>query len=264
MCVSALAIGMSAQWPLLIAGNRDEFLERPTLALHEWSTPAGVSVWGGRDELDGGGWMLLASDGSAAALVTNVRDAQLRRGERSRGQLPVQWIDAVAQGRSDAFWTQLEGSLYGGFNLICGLPTQGRWWYFSNRDGHPPRPLSTGLYGVSNASLDTPWTKTLKLKQHAATSLDRPDFNSLCALLQPELADITPAPAHELPDTGVGIQTEHILSSVFIDWPQRAYGTRSSHVVALDAQARPRFWEATYPAQFMQPRNQPQRVQSLG
>jgi uncharacterized protein with NRDE domain len=263
MCVSAIAIGLSRQWPLVIAGNRDEFLDRPTQALHEWHTPAGTPVWGGRDELDGGGWMLMSRDGSAAALVTNVRDANLRRGELSRGQLTLDWIDAVAQGQTDRFWDALEAGRYGGFNLVCGQPDRGQWWYFSNRTAGGPQALGAGLYGVSNARLDTPWPKTQKLKAQTRQALQAERFEDMPELLLRTLTDTTAAQPEDLPDTGVGLEAERRLSSVFIEWPERAYGTRSSHVLAMGQDMRSRYWEASYPTEGISARQSQPRVHSL-
>lgn len=211
--------------------------------------------------------MLVAQDGSAAALVTNVRDARLQRGELSRGQLTVGWIQAVATGQSQRFLQQLtapkNASRYGGFNLICGQPLTGDWWHFSNRSESSLRKLSPGLYGVSNASLDTPWPKTLQLKQATAQALAQPSREALAEALWPTLADDTPAPQEMWPDTGVGPQAERALSSVFIHWSERAYGTRSSHVLTLDAQARLHMDERSYEVGALARRQQRFGAQSL-
>lgn len=246
MCVSAIAIGMSEQWPLVIAGNRDEFLQRPTKALHEWFTPAGTSVWGGRDEQDGGGWMLTTPDASAVALLTNVRDAQLQRGSRSRGQLTLNWIDAASQGREHQFWEDKDWASYGGFNLLCGIPRENRWWYFSNRSGQSPRQIGPGLYGLSNAWLDSPWPKSERLKSTLADALQQKSAQEIASLCWPELANPQQAADSTLPETGVGLQSERILSSVFIDWPERGYGTRSSHVICMNAARQFAFHEREY------------------
>ncbi|WP_175570601.1 NRDE family protein, partial [Pseudomonas aeruginosa] len=47
------------------------------------------------------------------------------------------------------------------------------------------------------------------------------------------LADAAPAADGQLPDTGVGLATERLLSSVFIASP--SYGTRASSVVRVHA-----------------------------
>ncbi|MDP3825142.1 MAG: NRDE family protein, partial [Polaromonas sp.] len=36
MCLIAFAIGASPRWPLVVAANRDEFLNRPTAPLARW------------------------------------------------------------------------------------------------------------------------------------------------------------------------------------------------------------------------------------
>ena len=250
MCVSAVAIGASAHWPVLLAGNRDESLARPTTALHAWNTPNGVRVWGGRDELDGGGWLLVSADGKAAALVTNVRDAKLQRGESSRGQLTVAWVEAVARGQVQPFLDRLQSrefaQSYGGYNLICGLPHQGVWWHHNNRDGIGLRQLTAGVHGVSNASLNTPWPKTRKLQDRATLALAHENFGDLCQALWGTLTDSQPAEPSECPETGVGLQAERALSSVYIHWSERAYGTRSSHILALDARGRWHMVERCY------------------
>jgi uncharacterized protein with NRDE domain len=250
MCVSAVAIGASPHWPVLLAGNRDEALARPTAALHAWSTPNGVSVRGGRDELDGGGWLLVSADGKAAALVTNVRDAQLKRGEFSRGQLTVAWVEAVASGQVQPFLDRLKSPQFaqshGGYNLICGLPQQGIWWHHNNREGAGLRQVTAGVHGVSNASLNTPWPKTRKLQNSALQALEHKDFDALSQTLWTTLSDSRPAAPPECPGTGVGLQAERALSSVYIHWPERAYGTRSSHILALDAQGHWHMVERCY------------------
>lgn len=71
------------------------------------------------------------------------------------------------------------------------------------------RPECTGL---SNGGLDTPWPKLVKARNGLKSLLGSADPQRLLALL----ADDAPAPDSELPETGVGLATEKLLSSVFI------------------------------------------------
>jgi len=82
--------------------------------------------------------------------------------------------------------------------------------------------LQSGIYGLSNAGLDTPWPKLRKARAALATNLDPATPENLLALL----ADPSPAAEHELPQTGVPLEWERRLSSVFIASPE--YGTRAS------------------------------------
>ena len=115
---------------------------------------------------------------------------------------------------------------YAGFNLLLGTADQ--LWHFNSRD-LAPQPLSAGIYGVSNGGLDTPWPKLLKAKAALAEVLDNPQPQALLALLK----DAQTAPFSELPDTGVGLATESLLSSVFIASP--SYGTRASTALIVNA-----------------------------
>ena len=98
-------------FPLFIAANRDEFLDRPTAPLHRWSLPNGVAVVGGRDLRDGGTWLGL-NDSGRVAMLTNVRDAQPQPAARSRGELANRWL------AGDGSWPDLLEGLspadYGG------------------------------------------------------------------------------------------------------------------------------------------------------
>ncbi|MDP3169912.1 MAG: NRDE family protein, partial [Polaromonas sp.] len=69
MCLIAFAIGASARWPLVIAANRDEFLDRPTLPLARWKSDAGTDIISGRDIRAGGTWMGLTAAGRIAMLT---------------------------------------------------------------------------------------------------------------------------------------------------------------------------------------------------
>ena len=93
------------------------------------------------------------------------------------------------------------------------------------------RPLSPGLYGLSNGTLDAPWPKTQALKRALARWMeeDAVDFEPLMAAL----ADETLPEDRHLPDTGVGLERERHLSPAFIRGP--VYGTRASTVLRVAA-----------------------------
>jgi uncharacterized protein with NRDE domain len=103
--------------------------------------------------------------------------------------------------------------------------------------------LGPGLYGVSNHLLDTPWPKVAEGKKALGNLLlrqRRPAPEDLFALL----SDRTCPKDEELPDTGVGLEWERVLSSRFISSP--VYGTRSSTVLLVDAGDRVTFVERTF------------------
>ena len=253
MCLIAFAVGARPGLPLLLAANRDEFFDRPTAPWHRWAMPGGGEVLGGRDLRDGGTWLGVSVD-ARVAMLTNVRGAQAASGVRSRGELATRWL---AGERLETLRTDIAPQSYGGFNLVVGDLRTGAWHWLSNCDPRRPkegvvsqltsRSLAPGVYGLSNAALDTPWPKTLRLK--AAVTKALPTATNASPLsgwesgLVHALADETLAPADQLPATGVGLARELGLSSPFVRLPEHGYGTRSSLVLRIAATERAQRWQ---------------------
>ncbi len=227
MCLIAFDWRPGQDRPLVLAANRDEFHGRPTRALHWWSRPTGSLA--GRDEQAGGTWLVVRRDGRFAAL-TNVRDPNAPPGERSRGELPVR---ALRPGPSiEEFVGQVHESRadYGPFNLLVG--DRRDLWQVGTHTA--PSPVPAGLHALSNHALDTPWPKSIRAVRRLEDALsgDAPSTQTLLGLLD----DRSPAGDEELPDTGVGLDLERVLSAPFIVGER--YGTRSSSALVLGPTAR--------------------------
>lgn len=258
MCLIAFAIDAHADCPLLVAANRDEYLARPAAALQRWHLDDGTEVIGGRDLREGGTWMGLTPAGRVAWL-TNVRQAGVERGERSRGELVARWLDAASD--AEGFAASIGAADYGGFNLVIGDLRQRRWHWLSNRDPARPHdsaparlhlaPLPPGLHTLSNASLNTPWPKARRLADALARALD--DHARAQALLADALTDTRTVADAELPRSGVPIEFERALSSPFVHMPQRGYGTRCSSVLRWGADGRVQFDEWTHTERVLPP-----------
>jgi uncharacterized protein with NRDE domain len=107
--------------------------------------------------------------------------------------------------------------------------------------------MHRGIFGLSNHLLQTPWPKLLKLRAQLGDALRHtPDGQAevLHETLIRNLQDTTPAPDRELPDTGVGIETERFLSSPFIKSDN--YGTRATTVISVSASGEILVTEQSY------------------
>jgi len=239
VCLVAFAINASTRWPLVIAANRDEFLNRPTLPLARWHTERGQEIISGRDLRAGGAWLGLTPNGRVAFL-TNVREGPAKAAARSRGELVTRWLEAT--GDAGAFARELarDAAAYGGFNLVLGDFQRDEWTWITNRSDASAlqaQPLGPGVHGLSNAALDTPWPKTTALQGALAHALEMSDPAALHSTLWPALASRERAPRGQLPATGVPLALEEALSSAFVEVPEQAYGTRSSSVLLASAQS---------------------------
>lgn len=235
MCLILFAYRVHPDYPLIVAANRDEYMDRPTDPARFWKDHPDVLA--GRDRVKGGTWMGITRRGRFAAL-TNFRDPFASvKDKKSRGLLvrdyltteisPRKYLDALSDQRTS----------YPGFNLLIGSPRE--LWYYSNRS-NTTRSVQPGIHGLSNALLDTPWPKVVKGKERLAACLRNLDPSCLFELL----ADEEPAPDEKLPDTGVGLEMERLLSPAFIRIP--GYGTRSSTVLIVDARGEVNFIERTF------------------
>jgi len=230
MCLVALAWKVHPRWRLLLAGNRDEFHARPTAALAEWTAPPGILA--GRDLQSGGTWAGVDRRGRLA-VVTNVRDPAIQVvGAPSRGQLATGFLGAQdgADHRAAGLLAAAEG--FAPFNLV--LADAETCEYLGNYPTPRRVRLAPGLHGLSNGDLDDPWPKTAALKARLAAWVASGDDD--IAPLWAALADETRPPDARLPDTGVGLDLERMLSSAFIR--DARYGTRASTLVAIDHDGR--------------------------
>jgi len=243
MCLIAFALDGRADVPLLLAANRDEFFDRPTVGLHRWPLPDGTQVLAGRDLREGGTWLGVSTSGRVA-MLTNVRSADMPAASRSRGELATHWL---GEGFADtqALAQAIDPKAYGGFNLVVGDLRQGRWSFISNRDPADPhghrapalwqQTLGPGVYGLSNASLNSDWPKTRLLRSALEVALEQAHgpAGTWQQTLQQALGKRLRIDDSALPHTGVDQDLEHGLASPFVHMPERGYGTRSSLIMGV-------------------------------
>ena len=257
MCLLIMAFNAHSTYPLILLANRDEYYERPTASAHFWDEAPFVLA--GKDLRAGGTWLGITRKGHIGA-VTNYRDrASTKQGAPSRGRLVSDFL--LGQLGPEDYMEKLEkeAAKFNGFNLIIG--EKGQYYWYSNR-GDGVRSLSAGIHGLSNHLLDTPWPKVAKSKDALMRLLSEQKAPSLEELFL-ILTDQTIAADDYLPDTGVGLEWERILSPVFIKSP--TYGTRSSTVMLIDSDNRVIFVEKTFNADLDHPTiaRQEFRIESL-
>jgi len=227
MCLLVLAWLSHPRYRLVIAGNRDEFHDRPAAPLGWWTDVPGILA--GRDLRAGGTWMGLSRSGRFA-VVTNLRNAESTapEGSPSRGQLVPRFLgDDQAAG---PFMDELKEAAprFAGFNLLVGGTST--LHYFSNAGDTRPRELTPGIYGLSNHRLDEPWPKLTRTRARFAAALEEKDPApaDLLDLLADRESAVQDAPAR----TGLPEELERALSAPFVRHDH--YGTRCSTLVRVE------------------------------
>lgn len=227
MCLIGIAWRAHPKFELVIAANRDEFHNRPTAGAAAWKDHP--QIFGGRDLKQQGSWLAVSSQGRLAA-VTNVRRMATPDPQApSRGKLVAEFLTSDGSAADFAARLKEAADSYSGFNLLLYDGSDLR--YVDNHPEFEDATVAPGVHVLSNAQLDTPWPKSLRLKA-ALESWTRDKWESPAPLLK-ALADRVPASDAELPNTGVGPALERMLSPPFIVSPH--YGTRCSTVVTFGA-----------------------------
>lgn len=268
MCLIIISYQQNQDFPLIVAANRDEFYARPTAPLDWWadapqilggadlslaiSVRAKTGIVPGADSdhpWPRGAWLGTNRQGRFAA-ITNFREpGKDRKDASSRGLIVRRYLEGSVSTADFARELVETAGHYNGFNLLFG--TKDELWYYGNRSGEPPTPVSPGLHVLSNALLDTPWPKTLHAaEKFQALRENPPDAQSVFDLL----ADSTQAGKGEVQRTGLPLKYEIALSSIFIaqkfrrGWFFRrvGYGTRASSYLTFSRAGEITFHERTW------------------
>ena len=238
MCLIVFAYRVHPDYPIIIAANRDEFYNRPTCVLAQWTD--GSNIIAGQDLEGGGTWMGMTESGRLAAL-TNYREPGVRMAAApSRGHLVSDFLQGPDSLNHYLRELELKSNNYNGFNIL--LSEGGRWVYYSNR-GSTPKELSPGIHGLSNRALNTPWPKVIRSCRAVEERLSAhqpPDMEDLMQVLQ----DRTVPPDEDLPRTGLELEWERRLGSIFIR--SDIYGTRSSTVLLVAKDGSAHICERTF------------------
>ncbi len=236
MCLVIFSYDQHPEYKLILAANRDEFLDRPTVPAAFWDEHPGLLA--GKDAKAGGTWMGITRNLRFAA-ITNFRDlASLKEGAPSRGHLVSEYLKTDIDPESYLEGLKQDAASYNGFNLLVG--NADGLWYFSNREGMIRR-IESGVHGLSNHLLNTPWPKVEEGKTglHNLILSQQVSAGELISLLK----NNRQAPDEHLPQTGVSLDWERRLSAMFICTPH--YGTRASSALLIDRKGNVTFVEQT-------------------
>lgn len=234
MCVLAFAWLAHPRWRLVLAGNRDEFHDRPAQPLGRWEqTP---DILAGVDLRSGGTWLGVSERGRLA-VITNLRGFGMPAPDApSRGALVADFLS----GGGYAAPSLADLAAFNPFNLIT--VADGIAMFRTSRPQPAEHALAPGIHGVSNGPLDIPWFKSERLKDHLGAWLASGGGDP--AILLDALGD-DHAPDASGPAVGPSdVPQEPPVSPIFIRNP--AYGTRCSTAVLVDVEGNGRIVERRF------------------
>jgi uncharacterized protein with NRDE domain len=155
MCTVVLLLRPRHAWPLILAANRDELLDRA------WEPPAAhwpdqPDVTAGRDRSGGGTWMGVNRQGVVAAVLNRPGSLGPAAGKRSRGELPLRALAHPTAADAATAIAALDAGLWRSFNLVLA-DQQGAWFVRGLGHGRPAaQAMTPGLHMVTAHDPDDP------------------------------------------------------------------------------------------------------------
>ncbi|HZG72931.1 MAG TPA: NRDE family protein [Chondromyces sp.] len=237
MCLINFQLKAHPRYKLVIAANRDEFYGRPTARAAFW--PDAPHILAGRDLHQMGTWLGISKKGRFAALTNYREPANQTDGKRSRGEIVTNFLQRDESPEEFLMLLKEREAEYQGFNVLVGSPDE--LFYYGNRGGEIQR-VMPGIHALSNALLDTPWPKVEKGRTEMSRLLSSREISieKLFSMME----NHQQAPTEQLPETGVSLEWEQLLSPMFIKTEN--YGTKSSTVLLIDQHNEVTFVERTY------------------
>ncbi|MEO8603822.1 MAG: NRDE family protein [bacterium] len=235
MCTLVAYVGWSPALPLVVAANRDEFLDRPAsepavIALAPW-------VLAGQDLSAGGTWFGLNAHGMVVGLLNRRRPEGPDPTRRSRGLLCLEVLQSASLAAATALLNAVPPLDYNPFNLLVADAGGAR---VVASDGRALRitTLPRGVHLLTNLDLNDPTCPRIAKSSSRFATLQLPpdgDASALVGPLSAILADHTTAldPRATIIDT--------------LCVHRQGYGTRSASIVAISASSAPRYWHAAGP-----------------
>ena len=221
MCTLVVLHRPGHPWPLLLAANRDEMLDRA------WDAPAAhwpeqPGVIGGRDHLAGGTWLAINRAGVVASVLNRQGSLGPKLGKRSRGELPLLALaEDSAEGAAAAI-TRLDAGEWRRFNMVI-----------ADR---------SGAYFVRGLATGAPHAERLAPGLSMVTARDPNDLTS--PRVARHLPRLAAAPAPVPPEDweswrAILADRSGAVESQFNIVPQGGFGTVCSSLIALSARGAP-------------------------
>lgn len=230
MCTIVILRRATHRWPVLIAANRDERIDR------RWREPGShwpdrPGVVAGLDELAGGSWLGINEFGVAAAILNREGTLGPATGKRSRGELVLEALDHADAAAAAEALSALDPAAYRPFNLLIADNRDA--FLLLHRDSMGLRrlevePLPSGFSMITAGERDDPSSARIRHYRPLFAAAPPPDpdqhiWDSWESLL---------ADRHGDPDAGPG---GALFIAPYPAGDPQAFGTVCSSIIGLPA-----------------------------
>ena len=229
MCTLAIYFRVFPEYPVVIAANRDEFLDRAALAPGTLADPP--HVVGGKDLKAGGTWLGLNSYGLVCGLLNRRSELPANPNARSRGTLTLEALSHRRPVEASAHVARQDGCHYNPFNLLMASRNEAFVAY--NRAAASRieiAPLLPGFHLLTNLDLDDFECPRISRSYRKFYDLAKSNKSPNPEFLREALARVLSEHTTEL-DSRSGRPNALCLHL-------GEYGTRSSSIIMMSADTR--------------------------
>jgi hypothetical protein len=223
MCTLVLLRRPGHRWPIIVAANRDEMVDRPALPpARHW--PDRPEVVAGQDMLAGGSWFGINDFGVVAGILNRTGSLGPDAVRRSRGELALEALDHADAAAAAEALAAIDPAAYRTFNLVIADNRDAYWLRHADPTGVLPvtaAAIGPGLHMIAAGDLDDTETPRLALYRPRFLAAPAPD---------PDLGDWTAWQA--LLDDRGGTPEDGPLAALNFT-TARGFATVSSALVAL-------------------------------
>ena len=176
MCTLLILFRPGHKWPLIIAGNRDEMLDR------EWEKPFGHwhkyhSVVAGKDLLGGGNWLGINKYGMVATVLNRTNSIGPSTNKNTRGLLPIKVLkhDNIRSAIDEI--SSINCKEWKSFNLFFGDNKNAYWAKNTNKNKIIISKINKGKHFLDSYDLDCINSPKLKYNYKDFCESKDPDPN---------------------------------------------------------------------------------------
>ncbi|RWS16938.1 hypothetical protein B4U79_05765, partial [Dinothrombium tinctorium] len=266
MCLLFLKFKQNAakeEYSLILVSVRDEYYERPTKLAMRWKESEIIGAHSLKmtaqdmeTNREGGTWIAVNTESGKIAVLLNIlqRDAELNK--RPRGLLVPDYLKNDASPQNHLENIAQIADKYNGFVLVCIQMNPSNLFevcFFSNGYYDKPQALSPGVYAFGNSfNPDHPWPKVSYGKDRFEEVIDRHKTvhtkDALIADLFDMLSDRTQVELDEqMLKQGSDKTLFYMqrLNSLYVEIPEKKYGTRTWTIILIDGNKNGDFIERT-------------------
>ena len=176
MCTLVILRRMGHVWPLLIAANRDEMADRPSLPPgRHW--PDRPDVIAGQDLTAGGSWLGINEHGVVAGVLNRPGSLGPKSDKRSRGELVLEALDHADATDAAAALCELDPAAYRPFNLLIADDCDAYWLRHADTGRVEKHVVPAGLSMLTAFDMNDPSSPRVSryLPRFAAAKTPDPD-----------------------------------------------------------------------------------------